>query len=474
MARHKRESTEILNRNEVSRREFLQIAGAAAGLTLLPRLAAANARVIRAEPALATLAGEAYPQTAVWTYGGTVPGTELRFKQGERLRVELQNLLPEDTTVHWHGVRLPNAMDGVPHVTQAPIAAKGGRFLYEFDLRDAGTYWYHPHLGSPGQVGRGLYAPLIVEEPEPPTVDRDVLWMLGDWRLDRQARIVEDFGNFMDASHDGRIGNTVTVNGAIREAFELHAGERIRLRLVNAANARIFALEFRGHEPLVIALDGHPVEPHRAEQGRIVLGPAMRADVLLDAKGEPGRSYAVVDDFYPRRAYRLLDLGYAKQPLRHGHAGTPLPKLASNPLSEPDVAGAERHRIEFGGGMMGGMMGMGMMRGMVWTVNGKSMPDDGHEHAAPILKLGLGRSYVLELANQTQWHHPIHLHGHVFRVLTREGRSTRHREWLDTVLLPPRTRAEIVFVADNPGNWMLHCHVLEHQHAGMMAVVRVA
>jgi len=200
----------------------------------------------------------------------------------------------------------------------------------------------------------------------------------------------------------------------------------------------------------------------------------MRADVLLDAKGEPGRSYAVVDDFYPRRAYRLLDLGYAKQPLRHGHAGTPLPKLASNPLSEPDVAGAERHRIEFGGGMMGGMMGMGMMRGMVWTVNGKSMPDDGHEHAAPILKLGLGRSYVLELANQTQWHHPIHLHGHVFRVLTREGRSTRHREWLDTVLLPPRTRAEIAFVADNPGNWMLHCHVLEHQHAGMMAVVRVA
>ena len=151
MARRKRESTEILNRNEVSRREFLQIAGAAAGLTLLPRVAAANARVIRAEPALATLVGEACPQTAVWTYGGTVPGTELRFKQGERLRVELENLLPEDTAVHWHGVRLPNAMDGVPGLTQAPIAAKGGRFPYEFELRDAGTYWYHPHLGSSGR-----------------------------------------------------------------------------------------------------------------------------------------------------------------------------------------------------------------------------------------------------------------------------------------------------------------------------------
>jgi FtsP/CotA-like multicopper oxidase with cupredoxin domain len=120
------------------------------------------------------------------------------------------------------------------------------------------------------------------------------------------------------------------------------------------------------------------------------------------------------------------------------------------------------------------MMGMGMMRGMAWTVNGRSMPDDGHEHAAPVLTLAHGRPFVFELANDTQWHHPIHLHGHVFRVLTREGRPTRHREWRDTVLLPPRTRAEIAFVADNPGNWMLHCHVLEHQHAGMMAVVRVA
>src|SRR3989442_14340289 len=124
MARHKRESTEILNRNKVSRREFLQIAGAAAGLTLLPRVAAANVRVIRAEPALATLVGEAYPQTAVWTYGRTVPGTELRFKQGERLRVELQNLLPEDTTVHWHGGRVPNRNARGPSRGQTPESAK--------------------------------------------------------------------------------------------------------------------------------------------------------------------------------------------------------------------------------------------------------------------------------------------------------------------------------------------------------------
>ncbi|OGA12842.1 MAG: copper oxidase [Betaproteobacteria bacterium RIFCSPHIGHO2_12_FULL_69_13] len=454
----------------IDRREFLGAGAALAGLAALPSLAGGQERTLRARVSRASLVGAAHPQTEVWTYDGAVPGPELRFRQGERLRVELENLLPGDTTVHWHGVRVPNGMDGVPGLTQPPIKANGGRFVYEFALPDAGTYWYHPHLDSSNQVGRGVYAPLIVEEPEPPRVDRDVVWMLGDWRLDRQARIVADFGNFMDASHAGRIGNTVTVNGAVREAFELRAGERVRLRLVNAANARIFALDFRGHDPLVIALDGQPVEPHRPEGKRVVLGPSMRIDVLLDATGEPGSSYAVVDDFYPRQAYRLLDLRYSKERVR-GAAGAAMPKLAPNPLAEPDLGRAERHTIEFGGGMMGNAPMMGMMRGMAWTVNGRQI---GEHDMDPILKLGLGRSYAFELVNDTQWHHPIHLHGHVFRVLTRDGKPTRHREWLDTVLMPPRSRAGIAFVADNPGDWMIHCHILEHAESGMMAVIRVA
>jgi len=473
-----------------TRRRLLAAAIAGPVLAVAPRaLAKADRlRVLRLAAARQALVGRGRPETAVWACNGSVPGPELRFRQGERLRIEVENALDVETTVHWHGVRLPNAMDGVPHLTQPPIAANGGRFTYEFDLRDAGTYWYHPHLGSSEQVGRGLYGALIIEEAAPPAVDRDLVWVLSDWRLDREARITEDFGSFMDASHAGRIGNTVTVNGAVRESFDVRAGERIRLRLINASNARIYGLAFEGHAPWVIALDGHPVEPHRPEGGRIVLGPGMRADLLLDATGEPGGSYAVVDDFYPRLAYRLLDLRYANERLRAGRADTPPPVLAPNPLSEPDLARAGRHVIEFGGGMMGGgtmgegMMGRGMMgqmpgmatmHRMAWTVNGKTMRDGGHDHET-ILKLGLGRPYVLELVNDTQWHHPIHLHGHVFRVITREGKPTRHREWLDTVLLPPRTRAEVAFVADNPGNWMLHCHVLEHQASGMMAVIRVA
>ena len=460
------------NPHSHGRRNFLSTAVAGAGLSLMPTWARpAPPRVLRARPGMAALVGETNPRTAIWGYEGLVPGPELRLKQGDRLRVEIENLLPADTTVHWHGIRLPNAMDGVPHLTQPPIAANSGRFTYEFALPDAGTYWYHPHLGSPEQVGRGLYGALIVEEHEPPAVDRDIVWLLGDWRLDRSASIVEDFGNTMDASHAGRIGNTVTVNGAIREAFELRAGERVRLRLVNASNARIYALEFRGHDPWVVALDGHPVEPHRPDDARVVLGPAMRADLILDASGEPGSSHSVVDDFYPRRAYRLLDLRYGATRLHGGRARAPLPSLAPNPIAEPDLAQAERHVVEFGGGMMGRMSRAMRRDGMAWTVNGVAVKD--HDHGA-FLKLRLGRSVVLELVNDTQWHHPIHLHGHVFRVLTRDGRATRHREWLDTVLLSPQERAEIAFVADNPGDWMFHCHVLEHQVSGMMAVIRIA
>lgn len=456
----------------MNRRQFLTLVAAAAAL---PKAHAQGERTrkLRAAPARQSLVGSQYPDTAVWAYDGKVPGPELRFRQGERLRIEVENALEVDTTVHFHGIRLPNAMDGVPHLTQAPIAAKGGRFVYEFDLPDAGTYWYHPHLGSPEQVGRGLYGALVVvEEAAAPNVDRDLVWVLSDWRLDRQARIVDDFGNFMDASHAGRVGNTVTINGAIRESFGVRAGERIRLRLINASNARIYGLRFEDHSPWVIALDGHAVEPRPAPEGRAVLGPGQRTDLILDCPGKQGASYRVIDEFYARRAYRLTEIRYSTEPA-YARATPPVPRLVPNRLPEPDPAAAERHRIVFGGGMMGAMPSQREHKGLFWTVNGKPVPEQDHRHP-PLLTLARGRSCVLELVNETSWHHPIHLHGHVFRVLTRGGKPNPIAEWRDTVLLDPDSRAEIAFVADNPGDWMFHCHVLEHQATGMMAVVRVA
>jgi FtsP/CotA-like multicopper oxidase with cupredoxin domain len=446
-----------------------------------------------ARPGRTHLVGGSHPATAVWAYNDKVPGPEIRARQGERLRIEVENQLVEDTTVHWHGLRVPNAMDGVPRLTQPPIAP-GETFIYEFEVPDAGTYWYHPHERSFEQVGRGLSGPLIVEEPEPIQVDREVTWVLDDWRLLPNAQISDDFGNMMDTAMAGRIGNTVTVNGRVPETFAVHAGERLRLRLINVANARIFALEFQEHRPTIIALDGQPVAPHEPAGGRVVLGPAMRADLVFDLTGRPGERFSVIDPFYRGLEYRLLDLVYEDEPPLREHPLDASMRLAANTMPEPDLATAERHEIAFSGGMMGmmgdgmgggmmggmggGMMG-GMMKGMMggmqhsgmWAINGVSAT--GHV-LDPFLTLDRGRSYVLAMHNDTAWHHPMHLHGHAFRVIARDGQPTRYREWQDTVLMAPRERVEIAFVADNPGDWMFHCHILEHQAAGMMGVVRVA
>jgi FtsP/CotA-like multicopper oxidase with cupredoxin domain len=434
------------------------------------------------------IGGPSKPETAVWCYNGSVPGPEIRARQGERLRIVVDNRIPEDTTIHWHGVRVPNAMDGAPDVTQPPIQPKQS-FTYEFTVPDAGTYWYHPHAHSAEQVGRGLMGAFIVDEPEPPTVDRDVVWVLGDWRLKRNAAIADNFNSPMEMSMAGRIGNTVTINGQVPGRFSVRSGERIRLRLINAAPARIFGLEFKGHQPLVIALDGQPIEPHPAEGNRVVLGPAMRTDLVFDMTGRPGSAVPVIDTFYEGLSYKLVELSYSDKPsLRSKPLGS-FPRLAPNPIPEPDVANAQRYDVVLTGGMMGGMgMGGSMggmmgssgsgMRGMMeggamWAINGVAVQDEDMAHMKPILTLTRGRSYILAVNNETAWYHPIHLHGHSFRVIARNGRRTRYREWRDTVLIPPRERADVAFVADNPGDWMFHCHILDHQEGGMMSIVRV-
>ena len=466
-----------------SRRGFLASGAAAIAAAAWPHPAAAAAGPVadyrlKLTPATLPLVGGKWPATKLWTYGGRVPGPELRVAQGGRLRVEVANGLGVPTTVHWHGLRVPNAMDGVPELTQKPIAP-GATFTYEFDCPDAGTYWYHPHMPDAAQLGRGLYGALIVEEAAPPRVDRDVTWVLDDWRLGRDAQITDDFGHMRDISHGGRLGNTVTVNGRMAESFAVMAGERIRLRLVNAANARIFALEFRGHRPTVIALDGQPVAPHEAEGGRIVLGPAMRADVILDMTGAPGEKFAVADTYYRRGAFRLLDLVYGETRLRERPPQAAV-TLAANPLPEPDLKSAKRHRIGFGGGMMGRMSSamlhgrrVGMRElfqsGKAWTVNGVAAT--GHV-MDPLLTLQRGKSYVLAMDNDTAWDHPIHLHGHSFRVIARNGRPTARREWQDTVLMAPGEKVDIALVADNPGDWLFHCHIIEHMIGGMSAVLR--
>ena len=434
---------------------------------------------LAASPGRWPLVGEQNLETNVWNYNGRIPGPEIRVRQGEPVRIVVENKLDEETTVHWHGIRLSNAMDGVPGLTQPPIKP-GETFTYEFTPPDAGTFWYHPHADSLRQLGRGLAGALIVEEASPVAVDRDILWMLSDWRLDSEAQIVGGFGNAMEAAMSGRVGNTVTINGALSNEVAVRAGERIRLRLANCALARIMALRFDGHKPWVVAIDGQPCEPHQPGSGRILLGPAMRVDLIIDMRGEPGRRYHVTDDFYDGLAYWLTQLAYDDKPSVRAHPLDAPVSLPRNPLTEPDLTSAEHHVLTLQGGMMGGggMMGMGGMHGMShrasWAINGKSMTGDGHAGMPPLLTLQLGRTYVLTLRNETAWWHPMHLHGYSFQVLTRNGSPVPHRQWADTILIPPKQSADIAFVANNPGDWMLHCHVTDHQVSGMMTVLRVA
>jgi FtsP/CotA-like multicopper oxidase with cupredoxin domain len=434
---------------------------------------------LTAAPAQMPIVGMPYPDTNVWCYDGHVPGPEIRVQQGTPVRITVENKLTEDTTVHWHGIRLPSAMDGVPGLTQPPIRP-GESFTYEFTPPDAGTFWYHPHADSLQQLGRGMAGALIVEEPESVAVDRDVLWMLADWRLRSDTQIASGFGNPMEAAMSGRVGNTVTLNGAVSDGEPVRAGERIRLRLVNGALARIMALRFEGHRPVIVAIDGQPCDPHEAEGGRLLLGPAMRIDVTLDMQGEPGQRYRVVDDFYEGLAYWLTELVYDNSPPVRAHRlDVPL-TLPRNPVPEPNLVTAERRELKLQGGMMGGgaMAGMGGMQGMnhdaSWAINGMSMTGDGHAGMSPLLTLHRGRSYLLTLRNDTAWWHPMHLHGHSFRVLSRNGAPVQHRQWADTVLLQPKETVDIAFAADNPGDWMLHCHVADHQMSGMMTFLRVA
>jgi FtsP/CotA-like multicopper oxidase with cupredoxin domain len=458
--------------------------GAAAALTALgPVRVVAGVRemTLRAGPARVRIAPAPHPETTVWAYGGTAPGPVIRARQGERLRIHVENALAEPTTVHWHGLRVPNAMDGAPYAGVPPIAP-GESFTYEFDLLDAGTFWYHPHIRSHEQVDRGLSGALIVEEAAPPAVDRELVWLLDDWRLMQDAAIADDFGHPHDLTHSGRLGNTVTINGAVPSVITLRPGERVRLRLINAANARFFALDFGALAPLIVALDGHGVEPHAPEGGLVTLGPAQRVDLLIDVVGREGSRIEVVDRFYARDAYRLVDLVMGSS-LRDATPDQPF-TLAPNPLLEPDLATAVRHDVLFTGGAMGAMAaarmgvappeGGGMMGmrpdGAAWLINGRAAMAHDHD---PLFSLGLGESCVIAMANATAWPHPIHLHGHTFRVLTRDGRPTARREWRDTVVIAPQERIEIGFVADNPGDWMFHCHVLEHQAAGMMGLVSV-
>jgi FtsP/CotA-like multicopper oxidase with cupredoxin domain len=421
--------------------------------------------------------------TTLWGFNDSVPGPLLRFRKGDKVSIGVDNALPELTTVHWHGLRVPNAMDGVPFVTQPPIEP-GASFLYQFELKDSGTYWYHPHQKSFEQVGRGMFGALIVEEEKPIEVNQDVTWVLSDFKLDPATGEHARFGSVAEHAGQGRLGNIVAINGQVAGpdlALNVRSGERVRLRLINSATARVFQLVFAEHSPKVIAFDGQAVTPHETGKAPVVLGPGMRVDLVIDCAGAPESRFAITDN--DSRA-ALANISYsATAPLQTTLWGAPI-SLPRNDLPKLNMKKAVPHSIDFRGGNAGpptigrvdgkdiGYREMLTKYGLAWTVNSYATHEESRAHE-PILFLKRGETQLLAIANSTGFVHPIHLHGHFFRILSYNGVQPRFEEWRDTVFMNPWDEIQIAFVAEERGDWMLHCHILEHAAAGMMGVVRI-
>ncbi|SFC91879.1 Multicopper oxidase with three cupredoxin domains (includes cell division protein FtsP and spore coat protein CotA) [Tropicimonas isoalkanivorans] len=436
-------------------------------------LAGAEAEVLKAAVAQVQIAPEGYPATEVWGYGGVVPSTEIRLRQGGRLQRRLVNTLPEPTTVHWHGIRLDNAMDGVPGVTQEAVPP-GGEFAYAFDLPDAGTYWYHSHNQSYEQVARGLHGPLIVEEADAPDVDRDQVIVLDDFRLDPETGQIAGFANMMDFSHGGRLGNIVVTNGRFNHSMTAKHKERLRLRLINAANAKIFELALEGLEGWIVALDGMPLDAPEPISETFLLAPAQRADLIVDVTADVGAQAHLVrferDEAFSQVMFEVR--GEASTNRRDA----PLP-LPPNPRME--VTGLEdalTSRLLMEGGAMRGFQSASMDGRPVgfqeaaqamnfWAFNGTiGMPDE------PLFIAEQGRTVRVAMQNDTMFPHAMHLHGHHFREVLPGGGLGPLR---DTLLVLGDESREIAFVAHTPGEWVFHCHMLTHAASGMMTRFRV-
>lgn len=522
-----------------SRRQFLAAGAGCAGLALAPRLACAVAdkngfTVLTAKGGVAPLRGEAGDPTAIWGFNGQTPGPTLQVRQGETLKVRLVNELLEPTSIHWHGVRLPNAMDGTA-LTQEPVAP-GGSFDYVFAPPDAGTFWYHPHVGAARQVDRGLYGVLIVEEASPLEPLSDVVMVIDDWwLLDSGAIEEEAFGDVTVAAHGGRMGNWLTVNAISRPRLAAPPGERLRVRLLNAANARVMRLVFRDANPRLLAIDGQPLASTPELVGEpLVLPPGGRADVGLprgldtaivaididgelhdlafidrkiepepepepepdievQARGEGAAKGETEAEVKPRSKVfaKVVSVPKAKSKAKAGRDtpaqtvveadGGDFAPLPANPLPATlDIAAAVAVSLVMEGGADGGLKGAVLggtqmtigdltFRGMTWAMNGTAGLAE-----EPLVTVERGRVVAMTVENRTKWTHALHLHGHHVRVVGQGLGENEETAWRDTVLIEPAGAVTVAFLADNPGKWVLECHVLEHGEAGMMTWIEVS
>jgi FtsP/CotA-like multicopper oxidase with cupredoxin domain len=459
-----------------TRRHFLAGTAALAALPL-PHSALADSAPIALmarERSLSLLPGATTP---IWAYRDEWP-LVLRAPRGQPFHAVLTNALPEHTAIHWHGIRLPNPMDGVPYMTQPPVEP-GQSFAYEFSPPDAGTFFFHPHCNTVAQLGRGLAGVLIVEdEADVGRFSTDLVCAIKDWRLKDDGSF-DLFSTDKGAARAGTFGNVETVNGQPAAKLEALANGWVRLRVLNLDVTRIVVLALDGAEGFLIATDGNPLPPVPLKTW--TLGPAMRADIAFRM---PAQSGVRLQNVWGAKPELLAEIALTESALP---AIGSMPALASSRVAEPDLNSAERLTLDLTAGHVSpeleawlkensslGLDALCLPQRTFWAINGKSWSGQSHKlKPPPLAELKLGKSYVFELFNGTPHPHPMHLHGHTFRVL-RSSKNEIVAHLADTVLIAPKERVEIGFTADNPGEWMMHCHIIEHQETGMMGYVRVA
>jgi multicopper oxidase len=447
------------------------------------RAAGAEVREVRLTAAPATVRiGDR--DVATWAFNDQVPGPELRLPAGAVLRATVENRLPDPLTIHWHGIDLRADMDGVPELTQQPIAP-GEEFTYEFTVPDPGTFFYHSHVGV--QLDRGLYGPLVIDDPaEELAYDREVTVMLDDW-LDgidgtpeqMLARLLDggmphgamDHGAMdhgaMGSMTDSPLGDdTGDVDYSLYlsngrppgdpEIVDVVPGERVRLRLVNAASDTAFRVALRDAGLTVTHTDGRPVLPFETEA--ILLGMGERYDVLVTLP-DPG--------VYPLVASAEGKHGQAMTVLRTGPGELPPPDVrpaeltgrlltlndleAAPTASLDDREPAQTYRMRLTGGM----------HAYEWGV-------EGEQYDGVTMPVRDGERIRLILQNDTMMWHPMHLHGQPFQVQGAGGTGPLK----DTVNVPPMEEVTVDFAATNPGTWLLHCHNIYHAEAGMHTVLQ--
>lgn len=390
-------------------------------------------------------------KTKAWGFNGQVPGPTLEARVGDVLQIRLKNSLPEPTTIHWHGLQIPAAMDGTDMV-QHPINP-GETFTYRFKLPDAGTFWYHPHMNETVQIERGLYGAIVVRGDNEPMFDAERVLVIDDVALDRSGEIKPP--GWWIEHHDGRQGSTRLINGRQEPELTIAGGQIERWRIVNASSARYVRLSIGGRPFTLIGTDGGLIDAP-VPMTEILLAPADRAELAVGPFAE-GEVITVNALRYDRKTVaRARDEKFATirvGPTAPSQAKIPA-KLRDIELIVPPGTPANREcHLGFK---------MSLKNGVDFLIN-----NEAHHRDKPVK---VGELQVWDVINDTMMDHPFHLHGFFFQVVEVNGEPPAFRSWEDTVNVPPKGRVRIAWVADDrPGEWMYHCHILEHHASGMMA-----